>query len=343
MNDRQKIINLIIDKIRKDYSADVKLAVMYGSFANGTWHEKSDVDFFFVPKTERGWKLNLSFIVDGIGYDFWGMGESRMKRMADEFQPLAGILRHGILIYADQESSRQEFCDLQSRLEAISADPDPLRLRGAVEERLRNAKVAAFDARQGKGAFRRYRTAGLVVSLCEALSALNRRLLKYGWKRLLEETGAFPLVPEGFVTACDRILSGEASPGEAEALVSAVERFWNGIVSRNAIPPSVAELAGFYEEASSTYRKMEHAEATGDLRLAYFTALSLDREIRGINADFRKDLPSVFPEGLPADLPRLASRAQSQEVSLVEMLQTEGVPIRRFSGPEEFARFLDSV
>ena len=55
------IIEWSIKKIEREYKDDVSLLLIYGSYENGTANGLSDVDFYFVPKTERAYKLSKTF------------------------------------------------------------------------------------------------------------------------------------------------------------------------------------------------------------------------------------------------------------------------------------------
>jgi hypothetical protein len=344
MNTQQRIINLIIDKIKTDFSEDIKLAVMYGSFVTHTQHEKSDVDFFFVPKTERGWKMGLDFILEGIGYDFWGMPESRLRKIVEEFQPLAGILENGILLFSDGEKTRTEFAEYQKKIAAVEADPSPFRLSSSVEKHLAEAKSAAFDFRQAKNRSDRLHLAGeVLLSTGNALSALNRRLFKYGTKRFLEELAAMPLIPEKFIETWDQVFSGVLDSDLIDGLVKSVASLWNDLKQARPERSNPMDLTSFYEEFLSTFNKMEFACRTKNVRLGFMTAAAIDNELRFINNDFGMNLPLVFPDEGPSDLETLQKRSRLANQSLEASLRSEGVPIRSFADIEEFAAFLKGI
>ncbi|XUW95433.1 nucleotidyltransferase domain-containing protein [Wukongibacter sp. M2B1] len=67
MKDIFKITEIIKEKIEKKYSNDIAIFAYYGSYAMGLEEEKSDLDFFFIPKTEKGKELGLQFIIEDIG------------------------------------------------------------------------------------------------------------------------------------------------------------------------------------------------------------------------------------------------------------------------------------
>ena len=78
-----KVADLLIDKIKRDYKNDIAIVALCGSYIYGDTHQKSDLDFYFIPKTERGYEMSQCFILEDIGFDFWGMSWERAKSLAD--------------------------------------------------------------------------------------------------------------------------------------------------------------------------------------------------------------------------------------------------------------------
>ena len=71
MNKRNdSIIKWAINRIEDNYKDDVSLLLSYGSYVNGTANSLSDVDFYFIPKTERAYELCTTFIVESVGFEF---------------------------------------------------------------------------------------------------------------------------------------------------------------------------------------------------------------------------------------------------------------------------------
>ena len=71
MTINDKIINWIADRVEHDYAEDIALILLYGSYVNGTANAKSDVDCYFIPRTERGYEFSADFIIQGVGYDIF--------------------------------------------------------------------------------------------------------------------------------------------------------------------------------------------------------------------------------------------------------------------------------
>lgn len=83
---------LLVDKIKRDYADDISVVVIMGSTLYSDTHSRSDLDLFFVPKTERGNRLCFTFIVDGIGFDFWAISWNRLERIANHDERIYNLV-----------------------------------------------------------------------------------------------------------------------------------------------------------------------------------------------------------------------------------------------------------
>jgi hypothetical protein len=86
---------LLIEKISKDYKDDIALVVIMGSYIYGETHSRSDLDMFFVPNTERGYNLGFTFIIDGIGFDYWPISWERLEHIANFDERITSIITAG--------------------------------------------------------------------------------------------------------------------------------------------------------------------------------------------------------------------------------------------------------
>jgi hypothetical protein len=69
----------------------------------GEYGGMSDIDFFFVPKSNRGYELGHQFILNDIGYDLWPVSWERLNKISNlEDQP-ASILMDGEVLFASSE------------------------------------------------------------------------------------------------------------------------------------------------------------------------------------------------------------------------------------------------
>ena len=119
-----KVVKWITDKVKAEYADDVSLVLLYGSYLNGTAHNKSDVDCYFIPKTERGYKLATGFILEGVGYDLFPMSWERVAGIADLQECLLPLVGDVKVIYSANPCDLKRFEDIQSKLHSNLADDE---------------------------------------------------------------------------------------------------------------------------------------------------------------------------------------------------------------------------
>ena len=85
---RNRLVGWIEETVRSHYAGKVALVCLYGSHINGTANERSDVDCYFVPKTQEGNLLARTFLLGGVGYDLFPMPWQRLEAIARLEQPL---------------------------------------------------------------------------------------------------------------------------------------------------------------------------------------------------------------------------------------------------------------
>ena len=71
LDKNQKLIDMVIERIKRDYADDIALVGLTGSFSTNEYHEKSDLDLIIVNNTPAGWGVAFGFILDDVGYDIY--------------------------------------------------------------------------------------------------------------------------------------------------------------------------------------------------------------------------------------------------------------------------------
>ncbi len=67
----QKLINMVLEKIKRDLVDDIAIVGLTGSFSREDFHEKSDLDLIIVNDTDKGWEIAKCFILNDVGYDIY--------------------------------------------------------------------------------------------------------------------------------------------------------------------------------------------------------------------------------------------------------------------------------
>lgn len=141
-----KIVAWIINKVKTEYADDISLVLIYGSYINGTAHGKSDVDCYYIPKTERGYHLAADFIIDGVGYDIFPVSWERAVGIADLQESLSLLIGDAEILYYSDSRDLERFMTLQERLKRNLSDEKYVR-DIAVKRWEQANKICAFMKR----------------------------------------------------------------------------------------------------------------------------------------------------------------------------------------------------
>ena len=71
MKKNKKLIDMVIERAKREFADDIAIIGLTGSFATGDFHEKSDLDLIIVNDTPRGWDMAFCFILGDVGYDIY--------------------------------------------------------------------------------------------------------------------------------------------------------------------------------------------------------------------------------------------------------------------------------
>lgn len=111
-----QLVQWVINKAKTEYAEDISLVLIYGSYVNGTANSRSDVDCYFIPKTERGYSFAADFMIDGVGYDIFPISWERVGRIADLQDNLAPLVGDVRIIYSNSKSDTERFQRMQERM-----------------------------------------------------------------------------------------------------------------------------------------------------------------------------------------------------------------------------------
>lgn len=331
--DLQSIVDTLVGTIEKAYKEDVALMCVYGSYIHRTAHAKSDVDFYFIPKTERGYALARTFIIGDIGFDFWPIPWERAERMADYAQGFVSLIADAQVVWYGREEDLSRFEALREKALHPQIDFDSRSKVLLAECEHLFAQIAA-----AKGLAAKKQLAKVFIEyMVETLAVFNHTYTHRGWKNGIQEAAAFAKRPEGLTERCEAILfarNAAAVTEHALDLLTAVKT----ILLPQAVSTAMAKdaFAGFYEEAKSVYNKLYHACETGDGLTAVMAGCYLQQSIidmlgeEGYQARFQ-DIVGCFDR---ADIPAYAATVRQQEKQLCDFLQEEGIPVCRYADIE---------
>lgn len=246
-----RAVELLIEKIKKDYSDDISLVVIMGSHLYNDTHAKSDLDMYFIPKTPKGFNLGFVFIIDGIGFDFWPIPWERIDRIASWDERIVSILTEGQVEYYGTEEDLAKFNLYKQRALDVSNKGHFI---WKAREKINSSFMQYFEVEKSE-TLSEMRKNGikLIYSVTEALSLLNRIPIKRGRGKLLSEIMSMPLIPEGFEKFYKVLFDSEDLHEIKKSLVNLFQNTRYLIKkeeTKDLLGSFKNEAAGFYEEQS---------------------------------------------------------------------------------------------
>ena len=320
----------IVNRAKKGYAQDISLILTYGSYINGTAGPKSDVDCYFIPKTQRGYEFATTLILDGIGYDIFPVSWERVTKIANLKQVLLPCVGDVKVLYAASQEDLERFRGLQERMGKNLQDE-------AYSRQIAAEKVSEAAAMLAGNV---WVAAGYIIcTLADAVAIYNHTYYHRGMKKQYEDLLALPGIPseipeeylavirsktdEECIEHCSRMLrvvadyiGVEAELGEYKAQPTQV---WN-----------YQELGPLYEEISSTFNKIY---ANDDPVVVYHAAVSLQGELP-------EDL-DIIGAYCYEDLASIKERAKLVEQCYVARILEAGGQINRYKTMEEVIRAYD--
>jgi hypothetical protein len=341
-----RILDWAIKKVETDYPNDVCLLVVYGSFINRTDGPMSDVDFYYVPASDRAGELCRTFIVEGIGYDLFPMSWERVGGLAMLDEPLLPLLGDSEIAYCRSDDDRKRLGALRATLRRNLADAAFMH-RKAVDAFSRalgdRSKLAATDDLCG----RLLLAGGILLRLADAVAYENQTYYHHGLKAKFGDLRTMRRLPDGFLDGYLSVVGARTASQIEEAcaaLIGATGAFLGCDVTAagHPIEPDAPEqepqaidfrqLAEDYGETISTFNKVYSACNSGDATLAFISAVCLQEPLSDVFPGIDLDVLSAYDA---ADLRRYADHVRDVEAELVAYIES-GAPITRYASVDEF-------
>lgn len=342
----QKLINTLLERIRRDCPNAVDMVGICGSFCNGDFHERSDLDLMILINDPKAYGIAECFVIGEVGFDFycttWEMLEENAKC---ETAHLAKLMDTKI-VYCRTEAAMERYMTLREKAKAILAAPfssdDLLR----AEKEYRNAELSFSKLmRVQDDLFAARVSATEIMYYAEnAVCILNKTYYKYGVKRIFEEFSAMKNVPENFEGLIFELVKAETVSeikAKAVCLMQAVDTLFEQLRSEAAVKkekPCSDNIRGTLEEMISNFRgKMWKAIESGDAHASVSALASLqsffDDLASGLDMP-RYDALSGFD---PNDLKKSALAYEAALKMYEEEYSKAGMQLNKYDSVEAFS------
>ncbi|WP_312654519.1 hypothetical protein [Proteiniclasticum sp.] len=343
-----KIADAFIEKIRKDYADDISLVAVMGSYVFNETHDRSDLDLFFVPKTDKGYNLGFTFIIDEIGFDLWPISWERLDAIAHHKERITSIVTDCKILYSSSSEDLMRFEKLKEAAEetedrkeclerAISVFNDSYRLTSLLKK-----NTSLSDVRRHGILF--------LNSIAHTLSLLNGRSIRRGRAKLKKEVMDMNLIPDDFSRLYNTVFCSDQIDDikkDLLQLMQNMEKMISDEKERHFRKASVKEVFdGFFEELINYYNKIEHAYEINDPVTCLFVACEIHEEISHAlnycNAD-HPNLPDIVASYDPKNLEKILETSREHQYLFIGFLESEGISIRKFKDAADFERHLESL
>lgn len=341
----QKIIDAVLQREKKICPGSIALIGIYGSFATGDVHAKSDLDLLILINDDRGWQLSSCFIQDdlNVGHDIYCTNWDSLKNDAEYNHPNIGKLMDSKIVYCSDEKYRTELESLQNRVRERLNQPFSNDDFEKAESSLKEAQ--SFFARAVTSTAlpecRKYSGATVIV-LENSLAMLNKTYFKKSSKRIYEELSEMKKRPSDLTNLIEAVISANGIEDIKSSLCTLMEKctatFDEAKKSLECEKQKAADvLPGAYEEMFSNWRnKMHLAASTGNRHLAFTSLVNftgMAEELYGMTDIALYDGLEAYK---PDDLNETAQKFDLLLDSFLEEYKKAGIKPKRYPDINSF-------
>lgn len=356
------VADTLVDHIKNSYPQDIAIVAYYGSYAQGTATKRSDLDFFFIPATPKGYRASIQFVMQDISFDFWPISWERAERMATYQETNTSIIADSILLYSRSDEDLSRFKKLQQTI--IDMPQSQQSFIDKAEEQLRAVYLHLYKLGkapcEGNITYYRNEAHDVLIQVLSSLALLNRTYLKSGWGKNQSQIMNFALKPARLEEQMDYIMCADSAEGIRDACEHLVESMLSLLIEEKAALTGQSSypdrMKGFYEEVKGILDKLKTACETGNYPIAYFWSIgaqdeiarfiynaehgywptSLDSSLNYQQVYLSKGLPDLVSVLDPGNFAPLHEAVLCLESGLEKLLIEEGVTINRYETLEQF-------
>ena len=285
-----QVVNWITEKAKTEFSEDLALVLIYGSYLNGTANEKSDVDCYYIPKTKRAYEFSRTFILEGVGYDIYPISWERVERIAalqEGMWPLVGDVK---ILYCNSPEDAARFAAAQETLKRSLHDDavlaDAIQKYAAYTASFCTQLPAAQTLKEA-----RLLAGRVIMALADIAAIFHHDYYHCGLKKQFEDLQKIPDLPQNIVTLYRGVVEAKTTETVIETAMELYRVVCAHVGISDTLPkaekssptpvtaPDASYLSALYEEICSTFNKIYQCCKTGNTILAFLSAVCLQRDL----------------------------------------------------------------
>lgn len=337
----KELIEWAKSKIETEFKGEVSL-LLGRKGACKVPEDGDDMAFdFFIPACDHGYSLATTFIIDDMGYDLFPMSWKRVEGLATLNEGIAFCLADSEILYARNDTDRERFELLRKTLFNNLKNKDFIYMKSL--EKVNSAmdiyKIMLFEKSLGNV---RKAAGGIIDYLSQALAIINGTYINrdYGYSERMEKIKVLPNIPASFLKNYEEILRAKDSETIFKAVHSLIEEtrefFEQFMPEKNLKGYNYDELAGWYEEARYTFRRIAYACKNNKyvecFNLGYYLQVEFDILTEEAGLD-NMDLLGSYDAN---DLSAFRKRANEIEEYILSEIKKHGAVLRKYDNLDEF-------
>jgi predicted nucleotidyltransferase len=339
----KELIDIVTQKVRNEYEDDIDLIGICGSFFTGDFHEKSDLDLLVVLNNDRGWGFSKCFILDDIGYDFYGSTWAKLEDMAKFDNTFVSHAIDVDIVYSRNNECIERFMKLREKALNI--------INGSMNSDLLKKTKKHIDAAilsygqmmlEDEIGIVRKLSGDLINSLNNTVCYLNHNYFKLGVKHQLEELIAMERVPKNFERSFNNVILAKSVveiKQAAATLIKVVRELYDEIAEEIIDKPVLTKdsLKGTYEEIWSNCRnKIQNALEHNDIFLAFSSGVSCQNFYDEMHINRGTALINLMKDFQAEDLERFSNAfSEAMEIYRLEY-DKQGMQVAIYESIDEF-------
>lgn len=250
-----KLVNMVIERIKRDFVDDIAIIGLTGSFSTNDFHEKSDLDLIIINNTDRGWGISHCFILGDVGYDIYCTPwETRIEAAANLESPYISHLTDLKILYCAKPEELEKFNSYRQRALDSLSKPIGKECLDRAKKHIDLAKQSYTNTLLTDDIGLVRTASGDLLHCCiNALTSLNNTYFKRGIKRYLEDAVNYQYKPDNFETMYMSIIDAKTideirnkSFDLLKSITNLYERMDLDFVKHTT--PTYDNLKGTYEE-----------------------------------------------------------------------------------------------
>ena len=332
------VTNWVINTVKEKYPDDIALVISHSTLRI---NDSEQCMSYFVPITKRGNELSRTFILNGEGFDIWGIPWERLESFAELEEYTITVLADAEILYAKNDEYAHRFKMLQEKLRANLADKTKMRICALMA--YAQAKSIYLEMLFAKRSDIKL-TAGYVLDyLAQSVAFSNLTYFKKAQTAQLvelEELNNMGKVPSGFYELYLSIIKEKDEAEQKRKCYNAIrivqDFLFESSVETTEKEQNFQDLADWYAELSYTWLRLRYYAEHGDFVKVYMWGIYLQNELNNVCDDFCLEKQELMECYDHEDFNAFINRANEIEQYMRQAITAGGGVIHEYSTEEEF-------